>query len=259
MESTQLEGRIAVISGASAGIGEATARCLAARGARVVINARRSERLEKIVLELDRDGQRAVCVPGDVSRPEIIAAMLAASRNSFGRDADIYVVNAGRGLGGSVVSSDFAQWEEMFRTNITGALLFMREAAKLLIADSDRDSWPGRPRDIVVLGSNVGRNISPFSSLYGTSKFAVGSAAEALRRELAPKGIRVTLVLPGIVVSEFQAVAGYDSEWFSEFEKRSGPFLVPRDIAEAICYVVSQPSRVCINEIMVRPTRQEYP
>ena len=259
MRSESLSERIAVISGASAGIGEATARLLAAKGAKVVINARRKERLENLAAELNCEGTRAVCVPGDTSRPETVSAMLEASRNSFGRNADIFVVNAGRGLGGSIVTSDTKHWEELFRTNISGALLFMREAAKLLIAEAEKDNWPGRPRDIVVLGSTVGRNISPFSALYGTSKFAIGSAAEALRRELAPKGIRVTLVLPGVVVSEFQGVAGYDPKWFGEFENRSGPFLEPHDIAEAIRFAVSQPARVCVGEITVRPTRQDYP
>jgi NADP-dependent 3-hydroxy acid dehydrogenase YdfG len=259
MKSDLLFNRVAVVTGASAGIGEATSRLLVAEGAKVVINARRKERLDALCTDLNREGVCAVSVPGDCSKAETIQALIRAPRSAFGKEADIFVVNAGRGLGGSLVSSDVNQWEEVFRTNISAALLLMREAAKVLSSEAAQEKWPGQARDIIVLGSVVGKNISPFSSLYGTSKFAIGSAAEALRRELGPKGIRVTLIKPAVVVSEFQGVAGYDAKWFSEFEGKAGPFLQPQNIAEAIRFIVSQPAHVHINDLEIRATRQDYP
>ncbi|MEO0484127.1 MAG: SDR family NAD(P)-dependent oxidoreductase, partial [Planctomycetota bacterium] len=113
--------------------------------------------------------------------------------------------------------------------------------------------------DIVLLGSTVGRHISPFSSMYGSTKFAVHSLAEAARRELATKGVRVSLIEPGIVESEFQSVAGYDSEKFGEFMRTIGPVLQPEDIAETIAWICSRPAHVAISDVVLRGTRQEYP
>jgi len=256
---TDLKGRVAVVTGASSGIGQAVARKLVGCGTRVVINGRRRERVEGLLQELNHKDGHAVSVIGDASDPEIIETLLKSAEVSFGRPADIFIVNAGRGLGGSVVTSDIGQWEEVFRTNVEGALRLMRSAAISLSAEAAKEKWPGHPRDIVILGSVAGRHISPFSALYGTSKFAIGSAAEALRRELGPKGIRVTLIEPAIVKSGFQAVAGYDEKWFSQFEAEKGPFLVPEDIADAIAMVISQPAHVHISDLLIRPTRQDYP
>jgi NADP-dependent 3-hydroxy acid dehydrogenase YdfG len=119
--------------------------------------------------------------------------------------------------------------------------------------------WLGRPRDIVVLGSTVGRHISPFSSMYGSTKFAVGSLAEALRRELAPKGVRVCLIEPGIVRSEFQRVAGYDADTFGAFMESIGPVLEPDDIADLIAFICSRRAHVSLGDAVIRGTRQEYP
>jgi len=111
----------------------------------------------------------------------------------------------------------------------------------------------------VIIGSVVGRHISPFSAIYGATKFAVHSLVEALRREVGPKGIRVSLVEPGIVVSGFQDAAGYSGDLVHTFEDKFGPLLHGEDIANAIHYIVGQPSHVHISDIMVRPTRQDYP
>lgn len=254
----ELDGRIAIITGASAGIGEATARTLSASGARVVLNARREERLDALVKELGGP-TKAVSVPGDAADPELIEQMFAAAGDRFGAAPDLVVVNAGRGLGGSVVTSDDSKWEEMVRLNLVGAARLIRAAAIRMTEGFDPKSWHKTPRDIVVLGSTVGRHISPFSSMYGASKFGVNSLAEAARRELGPKGVRVTLVEPGIVVSEFQAGAGYDEAWFSQMAEKFGPLLEPADIAETIRYIVAQPARIHINDVVIRATRQEYP
>jgi NADP-dependent 3-hydroxy acid dehydrogenase YdfG len=105
----------------------------------------------------------------------------------------------------------------------------------------------------------VGRHISPFSAVYGASKFAVHSLAEGLRREVGPKGIRVSLVEPGLVISGFQDGAGYNDEMVQNLKNKFGPLLYGEDVASAINFIVSQPPHVHISDIMIRPTRQDYP
>ena len=258
-----LRGRTAIITGASAGIGEAIARRLAREGASVVVNARRAERVRDLVNEIESSGGKAFAVAGDCADGSVIKSMLDAARELGGGEADLVVANAGRGLSGSVFSSDTSEWEEMIRTNLLGAALLVREAGKRMLeagpdAQSDK-GWTDKPRDIIVLGSVVGINISPYSSMYGSTKFAIGSIAEAARRELGPKGIRVTNICPGIVESEFQGVAGYDPSAFAKIMETVGPVLQARDIADVIAYTCALPARMCVGEIVVRATRQDYP
>ncbi|MBL9030570.1 MAG: SDR family NAD(P)-dependent oxidoreductase [Phycisphaerae bacterium] len=275
--------RIAVVTGASAGIGEAIARSLSAGGARVVLNARRADRLEALARDLEpgggaaaggASGARTAVVAGDAADEGVIGRMLDAARDRLGggtREADLVVVNAGRGLRGSVYDSDVSQWEEVFRINLVAAARLMRAAAERMAgpvpvvrgappsSPAPPADWLDRPRDIVVLGSTVGRHLSPFSSLYGSAKAGVHMLAESLRRLMAPRGVRVTLIEPGIVRSEFQSVANYDPESFGKFMDSIGPVLAPADIARLVLFVVSQPAGVHVNDVMIRPTRQEYP
>lgn len=263
MTSLPLEYRVAVVTGASAGIGAAIARDLVACGAKVVINARRLDKLEALVSELGRS--RAIAVAGDCSRPEVIQRMLDAARDGHGggvREADLVVVNAGRGLGGSVMNSDVTKWQELISTNYVAAALLIREAGNRMLKAVAGRSGPGvvdAPRDIVVIGSVVGKHVSPFSSMYGSTKFALHGLTEGVRRELGPKGIRVSMVAPGFVESEFQSVAGYDPAWFNEVSQRIGPVLSANDVAKTVSFVAQQPPAVHLAEIFLRPTRQDYP
>lgn len=254
-----LDGRIAIITGASAGIGRAIAKDAVHRGARAVVNARREGLLRELAFELGAD--RVAVVPGDACDQGVVDRLFQTARDRFGEEADLVVVNAGRGLSGSVTTSDPSQWEEMIRTNVLGAARLMRAAAHRLLADIEASgvSWQQEARDIVVLGSTVGRHISPFSSMYGSTKFAVNSLAEALRRELGPKGVRVTLIEPGFVRSEFQGVAGYADDWFAQVVERIGPVLTPEDCAEIISFIASRPPQVHLSDALIRPTRQDYP
>lgn len=264
----ELNGRVAVVTGASAGIGAAIVELLVREGARVVANARRRERLTEVVARL---GANVRAFPGDAADPAVVAGMLDEAERAFGAPADLVVANAGRGLNGSVLSSDVSQWEEMIRVNVLGAAHLLREAGKRMSSEpaTQRASEPGkaktgaelvsRPRDIVVIGSVVGRHVSPFSSMYGGTKFNVHGMVEGVRRELGPKGVRVTLVEPGFVVSEFQGVAGYDPKWFDEVVQRIGPVLQPEDVARCVGFVAGQPPHVHVSDILVRPTRQDYP
>jgi len=248
-----LSGKTAIVTGASSGIGRATALTLAQAGAAVVIQARRKDKLAKVVSDIHAKGGKAYAVAGDASLRSDIDKLLERTLKwkEGGRKYDIVVVNAGRGLAGSTLTSDDAQWEEVYHTNVLGAAYLMRCAAKHLI---------GRKRgDIVAVGSVVGRNISPFSAFYGSSKFAIGAIAEGLRQEVCAHGVRVSLVMPGIVVSEFQKVAGYSEENFYKGIAHMGELLEPQAIADGICWLLTQPPSVNVSEIMIRPTGQNYP
>lgn len=249
----RLGGKTAIVTGASAGIGRATALALAGEGAAVVLNARRRERLDEVAAVIAAQGGTALVVPGDAGRAEEIDALLAQALvwADGGNKYDIVVVNAGRGLAGSVLTSDEAQWEALYRTNVLGAAHLMRQAGRYLMQR--------RSGDIVALGSVVGRQISPVSAVYGSTKFAVAGLVEGLRRELCGHGVRVTLVMPGIVTSEFQQVAGYDEKNFGTFSAQFGTLLEPGDIAEGIRWLLTLPAHVHVNEVTIRPTGQSYP
>lgn len=247
-----LSGKTAIVTGASAGIGRATALALAGEGAAVVLNARRRERLAEVAAEIAGLGGKALVAAGDAGRAEDIDALLAQTLawNDGGNAFHIVVVNAGRGLAGSLLTSDESQWEALYRINVLGAGHLMRRAGRYLMQRGGGD--------IVAVGSVVGRNISPVSAVYGSTKFAVAGMVEGLRREVCVHGVRVTLVMPGIVNSEFQEVAGYAAD-FAKFAAQFGTLLDPGDLAEGIRWLLTLPAHVHVNEIMIRPTGQSYP
>ncbi|MGN6368706.1 MAG: SDR family oxidoreductase [Phycisphaerae bacterium] len=254
--SKALENKVAVVTGASSGIGRATAEELARMGAAVVVSARRKERLEEVVRAIGAAGGKGLAVAGDASKEGDIERLLGRAGEfsmglGRGGEIDVVVVNAGRGLAGGMLTSDVGQWREVYEVNVLGAGLLMRAAGKVMAGQGSGD--------IVVVSSAVGENVSPFSGFYGSSKFAVGAMAEALRREICGKGVRVTTVKPGLVASEFQAVAGYDAENFYKTVERYGRMLEPAEVARVIGFVVSQPGHVHVNDVMVRPTGQDYP
>lgn len=247
--------RIAAITGATSGIGEATVRKFIEAGFGVVGNGRNAEKLAELEKEM---GTAFHGVVGDATDNTVLEKIFDSAHNHFGKAVDIVVVNAGRGLGGSVKDSDLSQFESLLKINVTGALALLQKAANKMV-DAQENVYPKSPADIVIIGSVVGRNVSPFSAAYSASKFAVHALAEGLRREIGPKGVRVSLVEPGVVLSGFQEGAGYSDEMVQGLEEKFGPLLVSDDIANAIQYIVSQPPNVHISDIVVRPTRQDYP
>jgi NADP-dependent 3-hydroxy acid dehydrogenase YdfG len=247
--------RIAIITGATSGIGEATARTFVASGYGVVGNGRNAEKLRTMEQQM---GHAFTGFAGDASDGKLPERLFAAANEHFGKAADIVVVNAGRGLGGSVKDADLSQFEDVLRLNVTGALVLLQHAARNM-ADDQPPTYPRQAKDIVVIGSVVGRHISPFSGVYGATKFAVHALTEGLRRELGPRGIRVSLVEPGVVVSGFQDGAGYSDDMVRNFDDKFGPLLYGDDVANAIHYIVTRPPHVHISDIMIRPTRQDYP
>lgn len=247
--------RIAVVTGATSGIGEATVRKFVSAGFGVVGNGRNAEKLAVLENEI---GSAFCSAAGNAADNAVLNQLFALATERFGRAADIVVANAGRGLGGSVKDADLTQFEELLKINVSGALALIQKAAQKMV-DIQQNAYPKSAADIVIIGSVVGRHISPFSAVYGASKFAVHALAESLRREIGPKGVRVSLVEPGAVLSGFQAAAGYTDEMVNSFDEKFGPLLIGDDIANAIHHIVTQPPHVHISDIVVRPTRQDYP
>ncbi|MFH1080450.1 MAG: SDR family oxidoreductase [Pseudomonadota bacterium] len=245
--------KTAIITGASSGIGRATALALAKAGKAVVIFARRKDRLDELASEIAAQGGKALAVAGDAGNNADIDLLLERTLawDEGGHQYDIVVINAGRGLAGGILNSEESLWQELYRVNVLGAAHLMRRAGQYLV---QRKSG-----DIVVIGSVVGRNVSPFSGFYGSSKFSIGAIAEGLRREVCPHGVRVSLVMPGIVLSEFQDVAGYNEGNFGKGIASFGKLLEPQTIADGIHWLLTLPSHVNVNEIMIRPTGQSYP
>jgi NADP-dependent 3-hydroxy acid dehydrogenase YdfG len=251
-----LSNRIALVTGASAGIGRAISLALAREGAAVVLMARREDKLEAVANDIRAAGGKALPVVGDAANTVDIDRLLSQARDfshglGQGGRLDIVVVNAGRGLAGGLLASDEKQWREVYETNVLGAAALLRRAGKIMVAQG--------AGDIIALGSVAGANISPFSGFYGSSKFALGSMVEAFRREVCSHGVRVTLLRPGIVESEFQSVAGYTPENFYKSIEHFGTLLKPEDVAEAVTFIVSRPPSVHVNELVIRPTKQDYP
>jgi NADP-dependent 3-hydroxy acid dehydrogenase YdfG len=163
---------------------------------------------------------------------------------------DILVANAGFGYRQPIAEGDVAVWKDLLDTNVYGLLLTLRYGVPSML---ERGSG-----HVVVTSSVAGRVVTPGGGVYCGSKFAATAIAEALRMEVATKGVRVTTIEPGVVISEFQSVAKYTPDTISNMLKGAEP-LLPTDIARAVVFAVEQPSRVGINELVVRPSGQAYP
>ncbi|WP_369173055.1 SDR family oxidoreductase [Streptomyces sp. R28] len=249
------EGRIAVVTGASSGIGRAVASAFTRQGIHVLAAGRSGDRLAAVQAELA--GRPGTVVPhsGDMTHAAYTEELLAAAEREWG-PATIFVASAGQGLPGTVLGSDANRWEELIEANYLAILRQLRATASEFKKHAEADG--GRQvRDIVVIGSTVGRQISAANPVYGSTKFAVHSLVEALRQEVCTHNIRVTLIEPGFVRSGFQEAAGYDMEWFEAVAEQSGPLLVPEDVASVIDFVVSRPTHVHLDDIRLRPTRQK--
>ena len=242
--------RIAIVTGSTSGIGEATARKFVANGFGVVGNGRNAEKLTALENEL---GAALCSVAGDAADPAVVEELFAKAEDRFGRAADIVVANAG-----PVSDADLTQFGEVLNTNVRGVAVLIQKAARQMVAVQEK-AFPDAAADIVIIGSVAGRHISPFSAVYSASKFAVNALAESLRREIATKGVRVSLVEPGAVASGFQAAAGYSDEVVNILHDNFGPLLIGDDIADAVYHIVIQPPHVHISDIIVRPTRMDYP
>lgn len=244
-----LEGRKAVITGASSGIGEATAEVLASEGAAVALAARRGDRLEALATRISDAGGRAIAAECDVTDQAQAEALIERARDELG-GVDILVNNAGVMLLGPVEGADPDEWRRMIDVNGL-ALLYCTRAALPVI----RERGGG---NIVNVSSVAGRTANLGVGVYNFTKWGVVGFSEALRQEALNSNIRVTCVEPGFVDTELQ---GHNTnplvvEATEKTRARIGKVLEAGDVARAIFYAVSQPAHVNVNEILIRPTGQ---
>jgi NADP-dependent 3-hydroxy acid dehydrogenase YdfG len=241
-----LEGATAVVTGASSGIGEATARALAAAGARVALLARRRERLDALAGELDGATVHEVDVTDDAA---ITRTLEAVARELGG--LDVLVNDAGYGSMVPALEADLAEWHRMVDVNITGVLVTTHAALPHLVKAAQ---GPRGVADVVTISSVAGRKVAyPKANVYAATKHAVNAFSEALRQELAPRHVRVGLVEPGLVRSEMTEGSGAAED--AEAAMELG-LMEPEDIADAVVYMVTRPRRAAVNEMLVRPTEQ---
>ena len=246
-----LAGRSAVVTGASSGIGVATARALARAGAAVTIGARRADRLEALAAEIRADGGRVVVRPTDMRREDDVVALIAAAREAFG-GVDVLVNNAGLGRAAPLSSGATEVWREMLEVNVLGLAIATREAVR----DMERRGVAGH---VVHVSSMAGHRVpGPDSGMYAATKFAVRALTEALRQELRTRksAIRVSAISPGHVFTEFADVFSGRAGAQAEIDAR-GKILEARDVAEAVVWLVTRPSHMEVHDVLVRPTVQK--
>lgn len=249
-------GRAAVVTGATSGIGQAVLCRLAGRGIRSLGIGRRKERLRELQDSLGDSPGLVFGQAGDLREPGCMEEVLRGAEETLGIRPDVFVLCAGLGLPGTVLTSDPSRWRDLLEVNYLGVMHQLRECAIYCQKSAERQGSCASVWDIIVIGSTIGRQVSPFNPVYGSTKFAVHSLVEALRQEVSASNIRVTLIEPGFVKTEFQATAGYDPAWFDALESEMGPFLSGDDVARAVEFVVAQPPHVHLDDIRIRPTRQ---
>jgi len=242
-----LSGRVVAVTGASSGIGEATALACAGAGAAVSLAARRTDRIDALAERIAADGGRAVAIETDVTDEAQARAFVGRTRDELGR-LDALVNNAGVMLLGPIEDAPTEEWRRMVDVNVMGVLYCTHAALPMM-----REQGGGQ---IVNVSSVAGRVARAGAGVYNLTKFGIGAFSEALRQECVPHGIRVTLVEPGGVSTELQ---GHNREpvreMMAERFKDVTP-LEPGDIARAILYALGQPDGVAVNELLVRPAGQ---
>lgn len=250
-----LSGRVAVVTGASSGIGEATAKRLAASGAKVAVLARRAERLDKLVNEIEQTGGTAMALAVDVTDGPAVRAAAERVAAELGT-TDVLINNAGVMLPAPVDELPFEQWQRQIDLNITGLMNTIGAFVPQLIAAAADKSGRG-VADLVNTSSIAAQNIFPNFAVYSGTKAYVTHMSRTLRAELGPKDVRVAAVEPGIVGTELQThVTDTGAQEWLESTRGQIEWMVPDDVAEAINFLVSQPGRVNFQQLTIMPTRQ---
>jgi len=252
--ANRLEGTVALVTGASSGIGEATARALAAEGAKVALAARRLERLERLASEIGGEGRTALAIEADVADPEQAAAAVGRTASELGR-LDIVVNNAGQMLLGPIEEAPTEEWHRMIDLNLKGLILTTHAALPHLLAAAE-DSERGCA-DLVNISSVAGRIARRGSAVYNLTKHGVGAFSESFRQEFGNRHVRSVVIEPGAVATELtdhirEGVRERVRARFADIE-----VLEAADIADAIVYAVTRPRHVSVNELLIRPTQQE--
>ena len=252
--TTPLEGTVALVTGASSGIGEATAEILAQHGAAVALVARRIDRLEDLAAKLKSEGASVLPIQADVANRDEAYEAVDRVAAEFGR-LDTVINNAGVMLLGPIENAPVEEWERMVNVNLLGLLYCSKAALPHLLKAAD-----GEPRgvaDLVNVSSVAGRVPRLGSGVYNATKHAVGAFSESLRQEVTGRHVRISLVEPGAVTTELVShnrpeIRDQMSQRFAGTQRMEAT-----DIADVIGYIVSRPRHVAINEVLVRPTEQQ--
>ena len=250
----RLDGTTALVTGASSGIGAATALVLAGQGAAVALVARRTDRLTALAEQIERTGGQALVLTGDVTKQGDAEQVVKRTVAELGR-LDTLVNNAGVMLLGPAVNAPVSEWQRMVELNVL-ALLYCTHAALPHLLQAAEDS-PRRVADMVNISSVAGRIARQGSGVYNATKFGVVAFSESLRQEVTARHVRVSLIEPGAVDTELAShnrpeVLEQIGRRFADIER-----LEVDDIADAISYIVTRPRRVAVNEVLIRPTEQE--
>ena len=250
----RLDGTVALVTGASSGIGEATARALAREGAAVAVAARRKDRLDTLVAEIEQGGGRALAIEADITDRDQAQETVRRTVAELGR-LDTVVNNAGVMLLGPAVDAPLEEWDRMVAINVLGLLYISHAAMEHVIAAAQDE--PRQVADFVNISSVAGRRPMRGSGVYNLTKFGVGAFSESLRQELSGRHVRVSLVEPGAVITELSSHLRPEIREASAKRFEGVERLVADDISDAIVYIVTRPRRVAINEILIRPSEQD--
>lgn len=242
--------KVIIITGASSGLGEATARLLAARGAKVVVAARRVDKLEKLASDIKKAGGEALAVAADVAKRDDMENLIRVTEETFGR-VDVLVNNAGIMPMAAMSKLKVEEWDLMIDVNVKGVLYGIAAVLPGMLNN--------KSGHIINLSSVAGLRVSAgVGTVYSATKFAVKAISEGLRAEVGPSGIRVTTLYPGAVASEL-VNGSSDAEASSAMKSFYENYEISADsVARAIAFAVEQPDDVSINEITLRPTSQEF-
>ena len=249
--SGPLAGKIALVTGASSGIGAAAAVALAAAGATVAVTARRADRLDELVRKIEGAGGKALALPGDVADEQVAQGVVADTLKRFGR-LDILVNSAGVIDSGGVENADTARWRRVLEINLLASMYTSRAAIGPMRAQGGGD--------IINISSTAGRRAAALFAVYSVSKFGLTAMTEAMRQEVGRYGIRVCIIEPGATTTEV-AVGIADPTYrkaISEHVTKEGS-MMPEDVAAAILLVVSLPPRANVSQLLIRPTTDTLP
>ncbi len=250
-----LSGTVALVTGASSGIGRATAIALSAAGASVALVARRRDRLDALAAEITGNGGQAAAFDADVSSQDAANQTIAAVVERFGR-LDTVVNNAGVMLVGPFADAPDGEWDRMIDVNVRGVLYITRAALPHLIEAAE--GGPREVADVVTISSTAGRVARPNTVVYNVTKFGVVAFSEALRQELQPKRVRVSVIEPGTVDTELASHTREELRGAIQAHAASIEALDPADIADAVAYIVTAPRRVAVNEMLIRAAAQSW-
>ncbi|MFE2719062.1 SDR family NAD(P)-dependent oxidoreductase [Streptomyces mirabilis] len=249
----RLDGTVALVTGASSGIGHATAWELAREGASVALVGRREDRLTDLAAEITGAGGKALVVPADITTAQAAAEAVERTVEGLGR-LDTLVNNAGLMLLGPAPSADLNDWRRMIDINLMGLMYTAHAAVPHLVKAAAEE--PRQVADIVNIGSLAGRNAYAMSAVYSATKFGVGAFSEALRQELARQHVRVSVIEPGSVDTELRThnpdvIQQHIVAALGDIQR-----LQSQDIADTVGYIVTRPRHVAVAELLVRPTEQ---